>query len=355
MPCTSMSMSHHVVARLRALTCASVLLAALACNTEDAAGPVGEADLPADATPAVESPATLTPEMLTSATAPGIPFGDFHLPYSLFSNTLYSGSLQRAYTSNIYDMLNNARSNSERVVLAIAGPKEYYKNSDGTFNLTKWKSRVAIFKGYNLAQYVTSGTLLGHYLVDEPFCTGCWGGKAIPYSQIEEMSKYSKSLWPSLPTAVRAPPTTLGTSPYSSLDFAWAQWEGPLHFPSRGLSAQQFRDREVARAQQLHLGLVFGMNYLDGGNGTSHINGTYYQDPNLSDNVYCKSNGSCYRYAMSASEVKSVGSVFAAASYGCAVLSWKYNSTFISRSGMKDAMSYVSNVAKNRSRSSCVK
>jgi hypothetical protein len=158
-----------------------------------------------------------------------------------------------------------------------------------------------------------------------------------------------------LPTGVRAPPTTLGSTAFSSLDFAWAQWEGPLHFPSKGLTAQQFRDREVAAAQRLRLGLVFGLNYLDAGNGTSHINGTYAQDPNLSDNIYCKSGGSCYRYAMSASGVKNVGAVLAAASYGCAMLSWKYNSTFVSRSGMKDALSHVASTARNRSRTSCVK
>ena len=180
MPCTSMSMSHHVVPRLRALTRVAFLLAAVACNSEEIAGSLGEADVPPDATPAVESPATLTPEMLTSATAPGIPFGDFHLPSTMFSSTLYSGSLQRAYTSSLYDMLNKARSNSERVVLAIAGPKDGYKNSDGTFSFTKWKAKVAVFKGYNLGQYVTSGTLLGHYLIDEPFCTGCWGGRRSP-------------------------------------------------------------------------------------------------------------------------------------------------------------------------------
>jgi hypothetical protein len=344
------SRSHRGAARLRALTGASFLLAALACNADDLAGPIAEASPPADATPAA-----LTPEMLTSATAPGIAFGDFHLPTSMFTSSLYSGSLQRAYTSNIYDMLNKARSNGERVVLAIAGPKAGYKNSDGTFNLSKWKAKVAVFRGYNLAQYVNSGTLLGHYMIDEPFCTGCWGGRAIPSYQVEEMSKYSKSLWPALPTGVRAPPTTLGSTAFSSLDFAWAQWEGPLHFPSKGLTAQQFRDREVAAAQRLRLGLVFGLNYLDAGNGTSHINGTYYKDPNLSDNVYCKSGGSCYRYSMSASEVKNVGAVLAAASYGCAMLNWQYNSTFVNRSGMKDALSYVASVARNRSRSSCVK
>ena len=46
-----------------------------------------ETNPPADGTP-------LTPEMLTSSTAPGVPFGDFHLPRSVFSGSLYSGCLQ---------------------------------------------------------------------------------------------------------------------------------------------------------------------------------------------------------------------------------------------------------------------
>jgi hypothetical protein len=45
----------------------------------------------------------------------------------------------------------------------------------------------------------------------------------------------------------------------------------------------------------------------------------------------------------------------AAASYGCAVVSWKYDTRFLSRPGMSSAISQVSNVATNRERSSCVK
>jgi hypothetical protein len=121
------------------------------------------------------------------------------------------------------------------------------------------------------------------------------------------------------------------------------------------MTPQQFRDRETAAAKRLRLGLVFGLNYLDAGDGSSRINGTYAKDPNLSDNKYCKSGGGCYRYAMSAREVRNVGSVLAAASYGCGIISWKYNTTFISRSGMKDALRAVAYAAKNRSRTSCVR
>jgi hypothetical protein len=58
---------------------------------------------------------------------------------------------------------------------------------------------------------------------------------------------------------------------------------------------------------------------------------------------------------MSASEVKRVGAVFAGASYACGLVSWKYSSTFLSYSGVKNALDYVSGLARNRSRSSCKK
>lgn len=338
-------------ARLRALATATMVVVGVACNADESTAPIVDAETPA--TPAAATPAAETLSLYTSSTAPGIPFGDFHLPTSEFDNTRYSGSLQALWTSSAYTVLNTAKSYGERVVISVAGNRGYYTNSDGTFNMTKWKARVALFKGYNFAQYVTAGTIIGHYLVDEPFCSSCWGGKKITYSEIEEMSKYSKSLWSSMPTGVRSPPSLLGSTAFSSLDFAWAQWEGPLHFPSYKLTPEQFRDQQTSKAKTLGLGLVFGLNYLDGGDGTSHINGTYAKDPNLSDNQYCSSSGSCYRYAMSASEVRKVGQVFAAASFSCGVLSWKYDTSFIGRTGMKDALDAVSYTARSRSRTSC--
>jgi hypothetical protein len=284
-----------------------------------------------------ETPAAPTPEFYTSATAPGIPFGDFHLPLSLFSAGRYSGSLQAVALSTVYTKLNTAARYGERLVISMAGSRKYYTNSNGTFNLTKWKNRVSAFRGVALGKYISSGVLLGHYLVDEPQCLKCWGGKRIPASTLEEMARYSKSIWPSVPTTVRAAPTLLALMNYRYLDFAWAQWVGP-HIPSANQTPAQFRDRQIAAARARGLGLVFGMNYLSGGNGSSGRRGT-----------------STGRWEMSAREVKNVGTVLAQAPYACAMLSWQYSTTFLSRSGMTTALSAVSSAARNRSRSSCKK
>ena len=339
--------------RLRAVACSALVFAALACNPDESTAPATDpvAATPAT-TPEVATPVAPTPELAyTSLSAPGVPFGDFHLPTSMY-RAPYSGSLYATSVSAVITNLNTAKSAGMRIFISMAGNRSNYTNSDGTFNLSKWKYQISKFKGVNLAQFVSSGTLVGHYLVDEPYCAACWGGRQIPKSTIESMAQYSKSFWSSLPTGVRSSPSQLGTSAFTYLDFAWAQYVGPLHYPSFKQTPQQFRDTQVAAAKRLGLGLVFGMNYLDGGDGSSHINGTYAKDPHPYDSIRCTSGG-CYRYAMSANEVKNAGTVFALTSYACAVISWKYNDTFLSRSGMKDAMSAVGSAARSRSRTAC--
>jgi len=338
--------------RRRAIACSALVFAALACSPDESTAPATDPVAAAPASTPVATPAAPAPDLaVTSLTAPGVPFGDFHLPSTQYKAP-YSGSLYATSVSSVVTNLNVAKSAGMRIFISLAGNRSNYINSDGTFNLTKWKSQVAQFKSVNLATFVSAGVLVGHYMVDEPYCAACWGGKQIPKSDIEAMAQYSKGIWSSLPTGVRSSPSQLGTSAFTYLDFAWAQYVGPLHYPSFGQSPQQFRDTQIAAAKRLSLGLVFGMNYLDGGNGSSRINGTYAKDPNLNDNVYCVSGG-CYRYAMSPTEVRNAGTVFAQASYACAVISWKYNDTFLSRSGMKDAMSAVGTAARSRSRTAC--
>jgi hypothetical protein len=344
-------------ARLRASVCGALVLSALACHSEEATAP--------DATPSSVVPAksdssaadsagaesapvdsaafdTLNPALLTSSTAPGVPFGDFHLPTYKFRSP-YTGALLALFSSSASSVLNLARNTGMRVVISVAGNRKNYTNWDGTFNMTKWKSRVAAWRSFPFSSYVGSGTVIGHYLVDEPTCLSCWGGRRITIAQIEEMARYSKSIWPSLPTTVRAAPTKLDKIWYRYLDFAWAQWEGPYHGTSFRLTPSQFRDKEIAAAKARGLGVVFGLNYANGGNGSSGILGTY---PNARQ---------VNRWQMSASEVKQVGGTLAAASYACGVVSWKFDPIFLSRSGMTTAMSYVSGVARNRARSSCKK
>jgi hypothetical protein len=55
----------------------------------------------------------------------------------------------------------------------LAGHERHYK-SRGYFDLGKWKARVNRFRGVDFYSYVRDGTIIGHYLIDEPYDAHNW-------------------------------------------------------------------------------------------------------------------------------------------------------------------------------------
>jgi hypothetical protein len=85
------------------------------------------------------------------------------------------------------------------------------------------------------------------------------------------------------------------------------------------MTAAEYLERHVAAAQARGLGLVLGMNVLNGGDGSSGIVGT-----------------SLSKWQMSAAEVDSIGRLFAAEPYACALITWRYSLNY-PRSSLSDA------------------
>jgi hypothetical protein len=134
------------------------------------------------------------------------------------------------------------------------------------------------------------------------------------------MAKYSKQLWPDMVTIVRAEPGYMGTN-HRYLDAAWAQ------YLSRKGTPEDYIRENVAEAQKRGLGLVVGLNFIKGG------------IPNLS--------------TMTGSEVEAWGSALLSSSYPCAFISWQYNSSYLSSSGILAAMSALRRKAESRGTKSC--
>lgn len=265
---------------------------------------------------------------------PGIVFGTVNMPNNYLSSVhtgwMTGGPLD---PSNILSNLAGARAKGGRVVIKLCkGKDSYVKNGDGTFSLTKWKSLVSRYKNVNLAPYISDGTIIGHYLIDEPQRAPRWGGKAISQATLEEMAKYSKDLWPQMATLVRVVPSWLASSSvsYKYLDAGWTQYAA-----GKG-DAAKWVASEVAAAKRKGLGLVVGMNVIDGGNGSSKIRG--------------ESSG---RWAMSASEVRSYGNALLGQSYACAFFSWHHVPGYYGRSDIESAMSDLSAKARNHPKTSC--
>jgi hypothetical protein len=287
-----------------------------ACQNSDRLGPTDETQPAAAPEFAVVAP-------------PGIVFASFALTPAQM-NTVHTGAVRGMSPSALLSYLSSVRSKKGRVLLNFAGEA---RNTDGTFSLTKWKSLIDRYKTVNFSSYVTDGTLIGHFLVDEPHFRSRWGGQIIPQATVEAMAKYSKQIWPSMHTIVNAPLSWLAgsTTTYTYLDAGWA-----LYRASTSSNPTLWAANQVALAKKKGLGVFSGLNVLDGGNGSSGFHGNY---PNS--------------WAMSASELRTYGSALLAQSYVCGFAMWKYSSAYYVRADIKSAMDELSTKARNHVKTSC--
>lgn len=357
-------------AGIQAITGAILVLVGAACG-EDGAGPSPtEAAAPADSTVPLPSDTTAaaptdttTPVPGDSVPAPsdsvplppdstalpsvdslgvtaaagshtGILFGSFSMPAS-YLNSMLTGWMQGGALSpsTILPQLTETRAKGGRAIMKLSmGQDRYVQNSDRTFSLTKWKALVDRFKSVNLDPYIADGTIVGHYLIDEPHRAQRWGGKIISQATLEEMAKHSKRIWPGMTTFVRVLPSWLASSPvnYVHLDAGWAQYGRSTGDPAKYIAS------EVAAAKSRGLGLTVGMNVLDGGNGSSGIPGY-----------------TTGKYAMSASEIRSIGTTLLNQSHACAFIMWTHDLSYFNRSDIKSAMTEISNKAKAHAKTSC--
>jgi hypothetical protein len=308
------------------------MLAIVSCS-EDGTAPSSAAPPAAEPNPSGTAE-TADTTVVSQAVGSGIVFGSMNMP-NAYLNDVHTGWMQGGPLSpeNIISQLSGARAKGGRVVIKLCkGRDEYVKNADGTFSLTKWKSLVARYKNVNLGPYITDGTIIGHYLIDEPHRASRWGGKIISPATLEQMAKYSKELWPGMTTIVRVVPSWLATSGirYTYLDAGWAQYTS-----GKG-SASSWVAAEVASAKRQGLGLLVGLNVLDGGNGSSQLRGT--------------SSG---KWAMSASELRSYGAAMMGDSYACAFYMWTHDLSYYGRSDIRSAMADLSAKARAHARTSC--
>ena len=297
------------------------LTAALAaCNTDQLAPNSDEPEVISLSEPAPVATSTAAPSF-SSTFAGGIPFGTFAQPTEAFGSVLNGGKMNIA-PDLMLRTLAEIKARGGRVVLAMAGSEKYYKDAQGHFSFSLWKERVNRFRGVNLSSYVADGTVIGVYLIDEPNDPYNWNGVPIPGSMIEEMAKYSKSIWPTMNTIVRTQATYLDdfATTYKYLDAAWAQYAQRFGDPKAFLAAN------VAAAKNKGLALVTGLNI---------------------------SMGTIGKTELSAQQIESWGSALLADSYPCAFISWQYREPYMSRADIRAAMSSLAQKARSHAARAC--
>jgi hypothetical protein len=303
---------------LRALPLA-FLLVLPACNAPDQAGPGAEAS------------STNPPELASVAAPAGIVFASFNIGITGL-NSVHTGTILAGSPSALLSSLSQVKARGGRVLLRLHGDG-VVRNDDKTFNFDKWKTQVARFKNLNFSSYISDGTIIGHFLVDEPHFPSRWGKKGIPQATVEAMAKYSKQLWPGLVTVVGAPPKWLdaATITYTYLDAGWATFYG-----TTSTDPVKWVANQVAAAKRKRLGMVAGLNVLDGGNGSSGFHGN-----------------SSIKWAMSASELRRYGGALLAQTYICGFTMWRYSSDYYGRTDIKSAMADLSAKARAHAKTSC--
>ncbi|MBA3444514.1 MAG: hypothetical protein H0T58_06630 [Gemmatimonadales bacterium] len=301
-----------MLARARACLLASFILAIGAC---DGADPLTD---PSDNAGDVAAAGPVMFDTDGGSSRGGTPIGIFALPTTEFGSR-YTGGLRNIYSKYLLKELAGIKARGGRVVLMFAGNERHYKDADGHFDLGKWKARVDNFKSTNFTSYVSDGTVLAHFLMDEPNDPANWNGKQVTAAQLEEMAEYSKRLWPSMPTVVRTEPAYLGAKP-RYIDAAWAQY-----VQRKGTPTEYLR-RHVADAEQRGLALIVGMNILKGTLGKT---------------------------SFSAGQLREWGSAMLNSSYPCAFISWTYDANYLGRSDVKEAMDVLANKARTHQAKSC--
>jgi hypothetical protein len=279
-----------------------------------------------------ETGAAVTVERRSSR--PGLVFGSWGLSNEHLDQ-VHTGWMAGGAISpkNIISHLKGARARGGRVVIKLSrGSDRHVKNRDGSFSLSKWKALVSRYRHLNLEPFIKDGTIIGHYLIDEPHRTARWGRNGISRKTLEEMARYSKQLWPNMHTLVRVAPTWLAGAPFrwKHLDAGWAQYRASHGDPRRWITS------ETRAAEREGLGLMVGLNVLDGGNGSSRIRGN-----------------SRRKWAMSASEIRKYGAALLGSRRACGFFNWTHDSKYYKRSDIRSAMADVSKRARSHERTSC--
>ncbi len=273
-------------------------------------------------------PPPSSPPPPSPAPSSGVPFGLYSLPTSELAS--YSGSVQSLTPATVLTTARAARQAGARLIVRLADSDVV--NGDGTFSLDKWKAAVDRYASVDLSSFINDGTITGHLLVQNPQDAGLWGRRAISHATIEEMARYSRQRWPGLPTIAHAPATWLAANatPWQYLDASSVMYKGSYGDAAAWVAGQ------ASAAGKARLGLLVGMNALNGGTSASGL-------PGVTQGMY----------AMSASQLGSWGSAVLAESRVCGLMLSRHDAAYFGRSDVKASVATLAAKSLGRATTSC--
>jgi hypothetical protein len=255
----------------------------------------------------------------------GIPVGLWTLPPDMLGS-LYNGAVLTGRTP--FRQLEEVKSRKGQVVLYLARKES---REGGIISVGAVQSFLATWP--DITPYIRDGTVWGIMVSDDITGKDIWGPDAPYYPQIDSIAMLVKQRWPEARTIVRAPPTKMNYQ-WKWVGWAWAQYS----YARRNGDVEKFRDRELAKANSLGLCVAFGLNVVDGGNGSSG-----------KENAPGKKGGR--RHQMSPDEVLKYSA--ALLPYTPVAFYWEYRPALEEDPAMREAMAKVRSWADTMPRPSC--
>ena len=299
-----------------------------------AADPAGTDSLATDSSPSDVLAAADLADIEASEAAirgKGVPYG----PYGLWRDytTLrpyrapFTTSLNYSDARGILKQIAAARKHNQSLILAMTGGGHEPYKTRGKFDMAKWKRRMDSFNRNEIkaavAQGVRDGTIIMNNIMDEPNVKS-WGG-VMTKARLDEMARYVKRIFPTLPVGVAVIHTWRPQERYRAVDAIITQYSWYMG------NVTTWKNEAVKQARVNGTSVAFALNILNGGEQSWKTKACPIGKTG-GKGTMGKNSPAC---RMTATQVREWSKALGPA--GCAMIMWRYDDAFMSKAANKSA------------------
>jgi hypothetical protein len=280
----------------------------------------------------------------------GLPNGPWNLPADSLCTLGYTGTTVNVNASTVLPILDRTRQCRARTFANVR--RNRLKDASGTLSVQAARAELDTWPWAGLCSRVKDSTIIA-FLIGDDVSNAEWGPAPLPVrlAQWDSIAGAIHVRCPGAPIALRALPTVLeARTSWQWLTTGWAQYTGPV----RHGTPEKFFGAQVASAGRQRLGLVAGVNLLNGGCGPVERNRCLPGIPGTG-----AAGTGTGDYQMSAEELVYYKTVAMTNPYVCASVDWSwgpnFDSNFHLRPEIQSATKVVATIAATRPLASCIR
>lgn len=311
----------------------TVTLDTLASIPQDSAPPI----VVVDTTVAVES--TVVVVVTEPPVGRGFPTGLFHLPLDSLCSDLGYSAAHRNISANLKKDLDTVRRCNGRVTIGMLRSRQQPADRSDGLSVARMLAEIASWDSAAIAKGLKDSTIIGIYVADD-----ITAEEFGPIPQPVRMAMWDTAYgdirrrWPGAPTIIRATPEAIKPFKMQHVMAGWAQYRGPY----RDGPPRAYLAKHVTDAQAQKLGLIIGVNPLNGGCGPPVLPFDGKKNTSCVKDVLgtglagtYDTTGKVRRFQMTPAEFRHYKTVFMTdtlSRWVCASLDWQWSPVYTSSS-----------------------